>query len=127
MVRENTGARSEGATCVWTAANEAAGFTRVCYRQSSAIWGCQKHFPGANNWINALDWDRNVDAASVLRIQWKFNPPTAAWWGGFWESLIQMVKKLLRRVLEKASLYYEEIFTILCDIEATINSRPLNY
>ncbi|GFW58114.1 DUF5641 domain-containing protein [Trichonephila clavipes] len=37
-----------------------------------------------------------------------------------------MVKKLLRRVLGKASLYYEEIFTILCDIEATINSRPLN-
>ncbi|GFY26473.1 pro-Pol polyprotein [Trichonephila clavipes] len=37
-----------------------------------------------------------------------------------------MVKKLLRRVLGKASLYYKEIFTILCDIEATINSRPLN-
>ncbi|GFV91724.1 pro-Pol polyprotein [Trichonephila clavipes] len=37
-----------------------------------------------------------------------------------------MVKKLLRRVLGKAPLYYEEIFTILCDIEATINSRPLN-
>ncbi|GFU69500.1 integrase catalytic domain-containing protein [Trichonephila clavipes] len=82
----------------------------------------------ANNWISALDWDRIGDTASVLGIQWKFNPytHTAAWWGGFWERLIQMVKKLLRRVLEKASLYYEEMFTILCDIEATINSRPLN-
>ncbi|GFV91723.1 integrase catalytic domain-containing protein [Trichonephila clavipes] len=38
----------------------------------------------ANNWISALDWDRIVDAASVLRIQWKFNPPpTASRWGGF--------------------------------------------
>ncbi|GFW88358.1 DUF5641 domain-containing protein [Trichonephila clavipes] len=37
-----------------------------------------------------------------------------------------MVKKVLRRVLGKASLYYEDIFTILCDIEATINSRHLN-
>ncbi|GFV91494.1 integrase catalytic domain-containing protein [Trichonephila clavipes] len=83
------------------------------------------NFTGANNRISALDWDRIVDAASVLRIQWKFNPPTAAWWGGFWDRLIQMVKKLLR-VLGKASLYYKEIFTILCDIEATINSRPLN-
>ncbi|GFT59126.1 integrase catalytic domain-containing protein [Trichonephila clavipes] len=86
------------------------------------------NFTGANNWISALDWDRIVDAASVLRIQWKFNPlpPTTAWWGGFWERLIQMVKKLLRRVLGKAFLYYEEIFTILCDIDTTINSRPLN-
>ncbi|GFW07481.1 integrase catalytic domain-containing protein [Trichonephila clavipes] len=86
----------------------------------------ETNFTGDNNWISGLDWDRIVDAASVLRIQWKFKPLTAAWWGGFWERLIQMVKKLLRRVLGKSSLYYEEIFTILCDIEATINSRPLN-
>ncbi|GFS48696.1 histone H3.3 [Trichonephila clavipes] len=84
------------------------------------------NFTGAINWISALDWYEIVDVASVLRIQWKFDLLTAAWWGGFWERLIQMVKKLLRRVLGKASLSYEEIFTILCDIEATLNSRPLN-
>ncbi|XP_055932051.1 uncharacterized protein LOC129962330 [Argiope bruennichi] len=77
--------------------------------------------------MGSLDWDKIVNDASVLRIQWKFNPPTAAWWGGFFESMIKMVKKLLRRVLGKASLHYEEMFTILCDVEANINSRPLNY
>ncbi|GFW53297.1 integrase catalytic domain-containing protein [Trichonephila clavipes] len=40
--------------------------------------------------------------------------------------LVQMMKKLLRRALRKASLYYEEIFTTLSDTEATINSRSLN-
>ncbi|GFX39697.1 uncharacterized protein TNCV_2104411 [Trichonephila clavipes] len=30
LVREDTGARSEGAACVWTVANEAVGSTRAC-------------------------------------------------------------------------------------------------
>ncbi|XP_035204777.1 uncharacterized protein LOC118179723, partial [Stegodyphus dumicola] len=62
-----------------------------------------------------------------MKIQWKLNPPTAAWWGGWWERLVQMIKKLLRRVLGKALLSYEEMLTILCDAEANINSRPLTY
>ncbi|XP_035221311.1 uncharacterized protein LOC118194204 [Stegodyphus dumicola] len=62
-----------------------------------------------------------------MKIQWKLNPPTAAWWGGWWERLVQMIKKLLRRVLGKALLSYEEMLTILSDAEANINSRPLTY
>ena len=47
--------------------------------------------------------------------------------GGWWERLIQMVKKLLRRVLGRAFLSYEETMSIICDCEATVNSRPLTY
>ncbi|XP_035224399.1 uncharacterized protein LOC118197041 [Stegodyphus dumicola] len=47
--------------------------------------------------------------------------------GGWWECIIQMVKKILRRVLGRACLRYEELCTILCDTEAVINARPLNY
>jgi hypothetical protein len=50
-----------------------------------------------------------------------------AWWGRWWEQVIQMVKKLLRRVLERASLKNEELLTILCFTEAVINSRLLTY
>lgn len=38
-----------------------------------------------------------------------------------------MVKKLLRRLLGRSSLQYENLQTILCDTEAVINSRPLAY
>ncbi|KFM76184.1 hypothetical protein X975_18690, partial [Stegodyphus mimosarum] len=55
------------------------------------------------------------------------NTPTAAWWGGWWERLVQIIRKLLRRVLGKALLSYEEMLTITCDAEANINSRPLTY
>ncbi|KAJ8895680.1 hypothetical protein PR048_001016 [Dryococelus australis] len=38
-----------------------------------------------------------------------------------------MVKKLLRRTLGKASLGYEEVSVILCELESVINSRTLTY
>ncbi|KFM75279.1 hypothetical protein X975_15682, partial [Stegodyphus mimosarum] len=63
----------------------------------------------------------------VKPLIWKFIPPAAAWWGGWWERLIRSVKSLLLRVLGNSSVKYEELSTILCDVEAQINSRPLTY
>ncbi|XP_055932063.1 uncharacterized protein LOC129962342 [Argiope bruennichi] len=82
---------------------------------------------GAENSLQKLDWDVIETETSIQRITWKFIPPSAAWWGGFWERIVQMVKKLLRRVLGNACLHYEELVTMLCDCEAVINSRPLTY
>lgn len=61
------------------------------------------------------------------KIQWIFNPPTAAWWNGWWERLVRSVKELLRKILGRASLTYEELTTVLCDCEAIINARPITY
>ncbi|XP_035223245.1 uncharacterized protein LOC118195996 [Stegodyphus dumicola] len=62
-----------------------------------------------------------------MRIQWIFNSLKAAWWGGWWERIVQMIKNLLRRLLGKASLKYEEMYTVLYDTEVVINCRPLTY
>ena len=85
------------------------------------------NFVGAENAFQSLDWKIIVAKAIIERIEWKFNPPTAAWWGGWWERLIRLLKQLLKRVLGRASLHYEELMTVLCDCEAVINSRPLTY
>nr|XP_015904720.2 uncharacterized protein LOC107437295 [Parasteatoda tepidariorum] len=85
------------------------------------------NFTGANNLFKSLDWKMIEIEASVNRIQWNFNPPASPWWGGFWERMVQMVKKLLRRVLGQSALNYEEMTSVLCDCETTINSRPLTY
>ncbi|XP_042910984.1 uncharacterized protein [Parasteatoda tepidariorum] len=85
------------------------------------------NFVGAVNLMASIDWSKIVQESSILRIQWVFSPPEAAWWGRFWERMVQMVKNLLRRVLGKASINFEELSTVLCDAEAVINSRPLNY
>lgn len=41
--------------------------------------------------------------------------------------MVRIVKDLLKRTLKKACSSYEELSTILCDVEAVINSRPLTY
>ncbi|GFT14422.1 integrase catalytic domain-containing protein [Trichonephila clavipes] len=40
-----------------------------------------------------------------------FNPPSAPWWGGWWERLVQMTKAILRKILGRAALDYGELIT----------------
>jgi len=57
---------------------------------------------------------------------WHFLPPSAPHFGGLWEAGVRSVKHHLRRVLGDKTLTYEEFSTILCQVEACLNSRPLN-
>ncbi|GFV94143.1 integrase catalytic domain-containing protein [Trichonephila clavipes] len=63
----------------------------------------------------------------LQKILWKFIPPTAAWWGDWWERLVRTVKELLKRTLGRSVLKYDELYTVLCDCESIINCRPLTY
>jgi len=85
------------------------------------------NFIGAERALVNVDWNVVFASAATQRIRWKFSPPSAAWWGGWWERLVQMVKRILRKNLGRASLDFEELMTILCDCEQLINSRPLTY
>lgn len=62
-----------------------------------------------------------------LNIDWKFNVPTASWWGGFFEICVKLVKRCLKKVLGDAKLSYEELETVLIETEGVLNSRPLTY
>ncbi|XP_018343350.1 PREDICTED: uncharacterized protein LOC108749269 [Trachymyrmex septentrionalis] len=84
-----------------------------------------KNFVGLDNLLKLVDWQKVEKFGTINKIQWRFNPPSAAWWGGWWERLIGVLKRLLRRILKKACLSYEEMLTVLYDCEAVINSRPL--
>jgi hypothetical protein len=62
-------------------------------------------------------------------IKWTFNPPAASHHGGVWERQIRTIRKLLQAVLEEQHLKVakseEQLHTLMCEIEKTINSRPL--
>ena len=57
---------------------------------------------------------------------WHFIPPHAPHFGGLWEAGIKSTKHHLRRVIGTATLTFEEISTLLYQIEACLNSRPLS-
>lgn len=59
------------------------------------------------------------------KIDWKFNPPATPHFGGIWESNIKSVKSHLAKVIGSQILTYEEFSTVLTQIEALLNSRPL--
>jgi len=83
------------------------------------------NFVGLDNSMADLNW-REIEAETAVdRIQWKFNPPTAPWWGGWWERLVGITKQLLKCNLGRESVDFEELSTVLCDIEYVMNQRPL--
>jgi len=58
-------------------------------------------------------------------IRWHFNPPAAPHFGGIWEAAVKSVKHHLRRVIGETTLTYEERATFLTQVEACLNSRPM--
>ena len=62
---------------------------------------------------------------SAQNIQWKFSPEHAPHIGGLWEAAVKSMKTHLRRVLSNTKLTFEEFTSVLTQIEACLNSRPL--
>ena len=66
-----------------------------------------------------------VEAMRQRNIQWSFNPPSAFHFGGIWERQIRTVRKVLTAVLCEQTMTEDSLRTLLCEVEAIVNSRPL--
>ena len=50
-------------------------------------------------------------------IEWRFNIARAPWWGGFFERMVKSVKQCLKKVIGNARLFFDEMLTILVEVE----------
>lgn len=62
---------------------------------------------------------------SQNEIVWHFIPPYAPHFGGLWETGVKSVKHNFRRIVGGSTFTLEELMTILSQIEACFNSRPI--
>ena len=102
-------------------------FISLCGRPKTIYSDNGTNFVGANNIFKKFAWKKIQESCSIRRIKWIFNPPTAAWWGGWWERLIRSVKDLLKRMIGNARVDCEQLRTSLATVQAAINDRPLTY
>ena len=61
------------------------------------------------------------------QITWNFIVEKAPWWGGYWERLLRSFKSPIKKVIGRSALRYDEMSTLLTEVEAVINARPLPY
>ncbi|XP_065372316.1 uncharacterized protein LOC135964147 [Calliphora vicina] len=63
--------------------------------------------------------------STITGFKFSFIPPRSPHFGGLWESAVKSTKTILVKNMSQANLTYEEFQTILVEVEAILNSRPL--
>ncbi|KAL0829434.1 hypothetical protein ABMA28_004206 [Loxostege sticticalis] len=112
-----------------------AAFKRFTSRRGNCrdIWSdCGTNFVGASRELDLafkhLKSNVVAEIAELLandHTTWHFIPPGTPHFGGLWESGVKSIKGHLKRVVGSTILTYEEFSTLLTQVEACVNSRPL--
>ena len=99
-----------------------------------AVWSDNAtNFVGAKNELNDLKHlflsdphQRQVSGECLaLGINWHCIPPRSPHFGGLWEAAVKAAKYHLYRVMGNSILTFHELRTLVCQISAILNSRPL--
>ena len=73
------------------------------------------------------EWNQSQIHEHLLQqnVQWLFNPPAGSHHGGVWERCIRTVRKVMKALVKEQILDEEGLSTLLCEVEAIVNGRPL--
>ena len=91
-----------------------------------------QQFKLANETLKMV-WQRIIQCEEVQNyssdhgIKWKFIVEYAPWMGGFYERLVGLVKRSLRKTIGRKILTTIQMQTFLKETESMLNTRPLVY
>ena len=95
------------------------------FRRMIARRGCPNNVI-SDNGSNFISTETQTFVTS-LGVDWDLNIPLAPWHGGFFERMVKSAKELLRKELLNNRLTFEEMQTVLVEVEQILNNRPLTY
>ena len=94
---------------------------------------CGTNFIGATAELRKMLQEALLDKREEIQqeimnegIDWKFIPPGSPHFGGIWEAGVKSMKYHLRRIVGNQALTFEDLSTVLTQIVAVLNSRPLS-
>ena len=72
-------------------------------------------------------WNRQRIHEYLLQqeVRWIFNSPAASHHGGIWQRCIRTTRRILNVLLNEQALNDEGLLTLMFELEAVINGRPI--
>lgn len=77
--------------------------------------------------LKEFDQGMIADALATKNIEWVFNCPLNPHAGGCWERLVRSVKRAMGHALFGESLHEHSLYSLMCEAENIVNSRPLTH
>ena len=71
--------------------------------------------------------ERLTEVLGRKGVQWQSIPKRAPWYGGWWERLIGLTKMSLKKVLGRSRISLVVLQTLVVEVEAILNDRPLTH
>ncbi|XP_061171676.1 uncharacterized protein LOC133181152 [Saccostrea echinata] len=147
FVKERSRRQSRAYICLFTCANTRAihletvndlseqsflrAFRRFASRRSVPkiiISDNAPTFKSAANYLQQLFESKTIkEELANMGVNWKFFPKAAPWYGGFWERLIGITKSTLKKIIGRSYIDLETLQTVVTEVEAIVNDRPLTY
>ena len=146
-VKNDVGQEKKVYVCLFTCASTRAvhlevvpDLTEESFLQAFRRFASRKSLPvimisdNASTYMAAANHLKQLFESTSLKtslsqkgIEWRFIPKRAPWYGGFWERLIGITKTTLKKTLGRSYVTMDKLQTVLTEVEAIMNDRPLTH